>query len=169
MANVLPLKVSGALTTAAVRALVPFPVRRPPSVVEPVPPLATPSVPVSWLVPIDEVAIIWPALLTARTALARLVRVVLPVMVTLPPRYDAPLTSSGCVGDVVPTPKSPAVMYVPPLPLGVIEMPPLVLTAEIVLPAISILPGSVPLVKRTGLPLEVVNASPPVICVEPWS
>jgi hypothetical protein len=45
MASVLPLKVKGAETTAAVTAPVPLPVRRPPSVVEPVPPPATESVP----------------------------------------------------------------------------------------------------------------------------
>src|SRR6266481_2350090 len=43
IASVLPLKVSGAETVAEVSAPVPLPVRMPPSVVEPVPPLTAVS------------------------------------------------------------------------------------------------------------------------------
>ena len=45
IASVLPENVRGADIVAAVSAPVPLPVRIPPSVVEPVPPFATPSAP----------------------------------------------------------------------------------------------------------------------------
>lgn len=66
---------------AAVNAEVPFPFTRPVSVVAPVPPFATPRVPVRRLVPIDEVATTLPVLSVPKRAEVRPVKYGLPEMV----------------------------------------------------------------------------------------
>ena len=73
MARVLPENVRGPVTVAAVSEPVPLPVRRPPSVVEPVPPLATERVPVRRPTLIEEVATTLPCALVERRPLMMLV------------------------------------------------------------------------------------------------
>jgi len=91
--SVVPVSERPEPITRLCTALVPLPIKIPVSVVDAVPPLATPSVPVIWLVPIDEVATTEPFALTARIVLVRpvmaklevvaLVKVLLPLKVLL--------------------------------------------------------------------------------------
>lgn len=71
--SVVPSNVRPLPTTSDLTAAVPLPVKIPPRVVEPVPPLATPSVPLSKLVLIDDVATTEPLAFVASRPLMMLV------------------------------------------------------------------------------------------------
>ena len=73
MESVFPENARGPETDAAVTAPVPLPVKRPPSVVEPVPPCPTPRVPVMKLKPTEVVATIFPVASVERSALVSVV------------------------------------------------------------------------------------------------
>ena len=47
-----------------------------------------------------------------------------PVANIFPAKYESPFTESNDIGEVVPIPKFPLVIYVPPFPFGVNEIPP---------------------------------------------
>ena len=81
MDSVEPENARGPDTVAVKSEPVPLPTRRPESVVEPVPPFATGSIPVRLFTPMDDVAIILPLLSVARTEFVSEVRYVLPLTV----------------------------------------------------------------------------------------
>ena len=80
--SVEPENARGPETVALRSEPVPLPTRSPVSVVEPVPPFATPSVPVRLFTPIDVVAIIFPVESVAKTEPVSAVKYVLPETVS---------------------------------------------------------------------------------------